>query len=322
MSTSVLSRCAQVRAPGMARTCAFIECARRLGDYGGVIVTGQSLRDRLVELGVDPDDCSVVLDLAAVGATLIAWRNGPMEDWHAVPWCRIDGPQLAQASVQITRAVRKAIGFHASNVPRFRPSSGSADEPWAVFRSIGYVIADPARRLPGGRTVASIAPDDGHRRQFVDHALEAARIWTVLAAEHGSAAVLAMLACTGGWRARHWWGSPWWPARVERFLDRLDDPGRGRDAPSAELVRAAQADLARLDRQWLRYQLLAGLDHLDADVVARCLIAGLSDPALRPGRSAVGGRFRDIAALLEPDTPATARRRARSALEAEGCLLW
>jgi hypothetical protein len=34
------------------------------------------------QIGVDPSNLSVVLNLAAVGITNGTWRNSPLEDWH------------------------------------------------------------------------------------------------------------------------------------------------------------------------------------------------------------------------------------------------
>jgi hypothetical protein len=35
------------------------------------------------QVGIDPDHIGEVLDLAAVGIVNSAWRNSPVEDWHA-----------------------------------------------------------------------------------------------------------------------------------------------------------------------------------------------------------------------------------------------
>ena len=35
------------------------------------------------QIGIDPGRVGPVLDLAAVGIVNSAWRNSPVEDWHA-----------------------------------------------------------------------------------------------------------------------------------------------------------------------------------------------------------------------------------------------
>ncbi|MGH3901420.1 MAG: hypothetical protein ACRDTA_24835 [Pseudonocardiaceae bacterium] len=291
--------------------------------HGGDVVMVELLRGRLAELGVDPDDPAVVVGLSSVGATWVAWRSGPVEDWHAVPWCRIDGPQLARASVLITRSVGALIRAHVPMVAwRQESNDDSMIDATKLFRSVGRLVGDPDLRLPGGRTVASLAPSDERLFEFTDYVRSAVRRWTVLAAEYGLAPVLLMLACTAGWRACHWWGTPWWPDRVEGFLGQLDDPDGWSDPHTTAQVRTAWGELAELDRGWLRQRLLAGFDRLDDHVVASCLSAGLGHRAAVTDPRVVGGRFRDIAALIEPDTPADARRRAAFALEAESGRSW
>jgi hypothetical protein len=34
------------------------------------------------EIGIEPNDTAVILNLAAIGITNGAWRNNPVEDWH------------------------------------------------------------------------------------------------------------------------------------------------------------------------------------------------------------------------------------------------
>lgn len=63
----------------------------------------------LVELGLDPDCSADVVDLAAVGATLVGWRVGPLEDWHAEPDSRICDSELVRASVATTRLVKEVL---------------------------------------------------------------------------------------------------------------------------------------------------------------------------------------------------------------------
>jgi hypothetical protein len=58
------------------------------------------------EVGVDPNDAAVVLDLASIGITNGTWRNSPLEDWHAQG--RIDDGGMLRANVATTKLVREA----------------------------------------------------------------------------------------------------------------------------------------------------------------------------------------------------------------------
>ncbi|GAB3002926.1 hypothetical protein [Saccharothrix stipae] len=64
----------------------------------GELTAGQE--ENLVEamlrhqVGIDPDHVGAVLDLAAVGLVNSAWRNSPVEDWHAGDGPLSDGDML------------------------------------------------------------------------------------------------------------------------------------------------------------------------------------------------------------------------------------
>ncbi|MBW4717895.1 hypothetical protein [Saccharothrix obliqua] len=46
------------------------------------------------QVGIEPDHCGAVIDLAAVGLVNSAWRNSPAEDWHAGDGPLSDGDML------------------------------------------------------------------------------------------------------------------------------------------------------------------------------------------------------------------------------------
>jgi hypothetical protein len=242
----------------------------------------RTLRARLAELGVDATDREVVLDLAAVGATWVAWRNGPVEDWHSRPGSCIRDAELARATVSVTRDVRMILAARKERVHAI-----------GTLVLIAAAVADLDRWLPDGRTVGALAPDSEERELFVRFVHGAERRWRALATELGVEAVLQMLACAAGWRVHHWWSTPWWPARVARFLDRV------------ESLRVESGDV---QKRWhepdaLHRTLLLGLDHLDTRTVARCLGAGLGDPVSRFEPRVARSSFASLTALVEPDTP-------------------
>ncbi len=135
-----------------------------------------------------------------------------VEDWHAGACSRISDPELARATVAVTRRVRTVI----SDTDARRPSA-------RVFSGIADAVGDLNGLLPDGRAVGELAGSPDERRSFVKHVRAAERRWNLLAADLGPETVLRMLACSAGWRARHWWGTPWWPARRPvRFPCRAD----------------------------------------------------------------------------------------------------
>ncbi len=267
------------------------------------------------ELGVDVGEWREVADLASVGMVWIGWRGGPVEDWHAVPWCRIDTPELVRASVATTRAVRGMVRVRLPEQVCSPVAGGeSSEHAYELLGDVGRVIADPGRVLPDGRTVAEVAPSEAHAGEFVGFVDSVVRRWAALAFEHGLCAVVLMLASVAARSARHWWGTPWWPVRVEEFLRRLDDPDRWGDPLVTAHVRLVRERLQGIDRRELRRELLVGPDRLDPTVLASCLSAGLGDGLLVDRPRVAGTWFRDVAALLEPETPTAVRSRAEAAL--------
>jgi hypothetical protein len=158
-------------------------------------------------LGVDVGEWREVVDLASVGVVWIGWRGGPVEDWHAVPWCRIDTPDLVRASVATTRAVREVMRVRLpEQVCSPVADGGSSVHAYELFGDVGRVIAGPGRVLPDGRTVAEVAPSEAHSREFVRFVDSAVSRWAALAFQYGLCAVVLMLVCVAARWARHWWG--------------------------------------------------------------------------------------------------------------------
>jgi hypothetical protein len=78
-------------------------------------------------LGFSPVDQNVVLDLAAVAIARLAWRDSPVEDWHAAPASRICDADLMRATVNVTRRVRELLGAGSGRHPA--TTGGSAGRP-------------------------------------------------------------------------------------------------------------------------------------------------------------------------------------------------
>jgi hypothetical protein len=107
----------------------------------------------LADLGVDPHDKVVIADLAAVGIVLLAWRNGPVEDWHAVPLNRISDAEMMRASIATTRLVREVIVREAR-----AEDAGEGVDAFTIrlIARVDRVLGDPDRRVPDGRSLPEL----------------------------------------------------------------------------------------------------------------------------------------------------------------------
>jgi hypothetical protein len=219
------------------------------------------LDDVAVQLGVDPGDSDQVADVAAVAMTRLAWRDGPVEDWHSFRYRRINEAEMMRANAATTRAVRDVMDHGGSD---------------GVFGRVGKVLADPCRRLPDGRRVVDVAPSRSEWEAYRGHVTACCTRWDALAASFGVAAVLVLLACRGARFNWAWWRSTGWPWLVEEFIRRLDEPRRWNSAWEIANRRALGDPPGDLSSQDLRSVLLAGPDRLNAATASYCLRAGIS----------------------------------------------
>ena len=249
--------------PGPARTCA-PDAGPRAGPQAGATVRldWALLEEAAVRLDLDLGDRDQVQDLVAVAMTRLAWRDGPVEDWHAYPYGRISNGEMMRANAATTRLVRETLDDLGPKVVVGNRVS-EADE---VFAAVGRALADSRRRLPDGRTVAELAPDAAQLAAFERHVWMFCTRWSGVAGEYGASETMALLAVYAGRYCWRWWLAPKWPVVVDEFMrrwhnamtNRLGDIGR-RDTSGGDL-----GDL-----------LLAGPDRLTASAAAHCLRLGL-----------------------------------------------
>jgi hypothetical protein len=230
------------------------------------------------KLGFDPDDRSSLADLAAVGITRLAWRDGPIEDWHAIPQGRISDSELMRANAAATRAVKDLLVAELPPSPWPRGPAGDYGVADRMFGNVAGLLSAPSQSLPDGRTLADLSPSREDLAVFGHHVEEHAQWWAGLAARSGLHEVLLALSCHAALRCRRWWLAPDWPYLIEEFARRLDNPGQDSGQP-------AHAWDLRLPPgvpggSGLRDLLAAGPDRLSADDAMYCLRAGLGD--LRP----------------------------------------
>lgn len=243
---------------------------------------GGSVR-RLVrdELGVDPADLGVVLDLAAIGITNGVWRNSPLEDWHSQG--RLGDGAMLRTNAATTKLVMELLDdFVAEELgwdETVQVDDFAAVDPEAsdeLFLAVLQTLADPDRGLPDGRTLRDLAGDG--LDELVDH-MDGALGGIAGSAERGGLDVaLLRSALHGGLACPHWWGTPWWPDTVEAFVAYLDDPehphwgkAKGRDW----YARLPPAPPQVADRTVLRELLLAAPEELPEAAADYCVAAGI-----------------------------------------------
>jgi hypothetical protein len=228
------------------------------------------------KLGFDPGDRGRLADLAAVGIARLAWRDGPLEDWHAVPQRRISDSEPMRANAAVTRAVRDLLVAEFPPPPWPRDAAGAKGDAERVLAEIAALLSAPGRRLPDGRTLEELAPAREDLMMFAWHVQEHTRWWANLAAWHGLYEVLLVLACHAALRCRRWWLGPDWPYLIGEFARRAADPGQ-LSVEQAVRVRSTGPPPVVAGGSELRDLLAAGPDRLTAELALYCLRAGLGD---------------------------------------------
>ncbi|UWZ39766.1 hypothetical protein Drose_17005 [Dactylosporangium roseum] len=278
-----------LRAPGRTRTCdstavgSAIEEVAYLDPPGrrqvsrpssGVNVEWPVLDAAAVRLGFDIRDAERVADLAAVAVTRLAWRDGPVEDWHSVRLRRITDPEMMRANTATTRVVRESIG----QLPLFVRQLPSMDAD--LFTRMGDVLCDRARRLPDGRRLPDLAPDRGQLALYEQHVAAYCAQWRLVASDVGPQKLFTLLACHAAIFNWRWWLSTGWNQLVAEFIRRIDDPNRWDDPWEVANLRRLGPLPDGLTTEQLHTVLLAGPDYLSPAVAGFCLRAGLG--ALHP----------------------------------------
>jgi hypothetical protein len=179
------------------------------------------------QVGIDPHHVGAVLDVAAVGVVNSAWRNSPVENWHAGDGPLSEGDML-RINTHTTHRVRDmtrrwrtdcGIDAHAPTSELDHLDIDAVD--WLVAKLCQWLI-DPQRRLPTGDRLADIAGDD--LDEFTDHVTVTLGTVAVTAEDRSVHHAFWRAAAHGGPACRHWWGTPTWPGLVDRFLAALDNP--------------------------------------------------------------------------------------------------
>ncbi|MFE9205414.1 hypothetical protein [Micromonospora sp. NPDC007230] len=212
------------------------------------------------QVGIDPDRVGPVLDLAAVGVVNNAWRNSPVEDWHAGDGPLSDGDMLRINSHtcwrvrQIIRRWRREVGPAADADAGRLDGVGVDDWDWLAVRIWRWLV-NPQRLLPGGSRLVEIAGDD--LADFSDHVADVLGGWAAAAEERGGRHAAWRTAAHGGLACRHWWGTPTWPSLVDDFVTALDEPSHPHWGPNGQRRQRLRPEPAQVaDRRVLRRTLL------------------------------------------------------------------
>lgn len=258
----------------------------RLGDEVGGDATPQDVDLFAAEVGCDPVARNTVVDLAALGVTVSAWRAGPVEGWHVGG--RIGQVEMMRANAATSRRVR---GLLSELLPErwwtWDDQTGLRTGALMLWTLVAREIGSVDRRLPDGRTVADLALDDEQVADYRSHVAWHQDRWLGLTAECGLRVALVMLACQGAWLCRRWWLHPDWLRQVDEFVTYLNEPSRHPDPEAAAALQELQQHGQLANPDEVRRSLLAGPDLLDARTAAYCYWLGLA--RIAPG--AVSIRF-------------------------------
>jgi hypothetical protein len=247
------------------------------------------------QAGIDPNVLGEVLDLAAVGLVNSAWRNSPVEDWHAGRGSLSDGDMLRINSHttwrvrEIIRRWRREIGLAPYDLATTVDDIDVMHVNTIAYRVFRW-LTTPTRRLPTGQTLRAIAGDE--LDEFVDHVDRSLGGFAAQADRRSVRIAFWSAAAHGGLACRDWWGTPGWPLLVNRFLEALDNPHHarwGEGGKYRDMLAPEPAGVA--DRAALRRNLLRHPWELDADTaqwLTNAAIGHLQDtvpplPEPRPG---------------------------------------
>lgn len=202
---------------------------------------------------------------AAIGATLMLWRNGPLEDVHADMGKAggITDPEMMRANVITTRHVAAALLARGCD-----------------WRQLAIELTDAGR--PIGEVALSEFVGTANVEMLRRHALDQAAWLDVLAAR-GWEWLRTFLGCSGA--RSDWFGVPWWPEHIEVFVSDVIDP-------DSRLSRLHPARAAMLAERPLRLPELADAlvtspELLSAEALAWCVRVGIG----YMDRQAVMGRW-------------------------------
>lgn len=199
-----------------------------------------------------------LLDAAALGLTVSAWRNGPIENVHVR---HIPDSEMMRMNTMMSRFFRDHLDIH--------PAPGRLR-----VRTLNTMALLVLTRLPDGRLLWEVAEDqyeDVLRHVEADLIAFDSRLLT-----HGREEALNRLRLIGETYASHWWLSPTWDSRVDHFVEALQNPLHPHWSAAREQAPALGKAPGRCgDPKLLAEVLKEGPDRLDAEEAAWSIRNGL-----------------------------------------------
>lgn len=202
-----------------------------------------------VGLNLGMDDAAATW-CAAVGATLMLWRNGPIEDIHAGHGKQggIPDAEMMRANVATTRCVVAAL-------------AGSGTD----WRSLALALTVKDRPVAGGTLADLVGPRNvGKLRR---HALRIAANLDALMGDKGWPWVRVYCSVSGA--NQNWFGVPWWPEYVAVFVDEVAGPDSALNRFLAN--RGARLSTPPLPISELASALVAAPEELSWPALAWCI---------------------------------------------------
>jgi hypothetical protein len=179
-------------APGRIRTCAS-GGDQRAGPVDPLPSVDRALLDdSACVLGIDLGDEDQMMDLVAVAMVRLAWRDGPVEDWHKEG--HICNSEMMRASAATTRLVREIL----SGGRRGMTGGDTVSLMGETVDAVGRALVDLDRHLPDGRTLTELAPDAEQLAAFERHVWMFCTRWNRVAAKYGVQETIGLLALYSG----------------------------------------------------------------------------------------------------------------------------
>lgn len=235
------------------------------------------------QVKLDPDHLGPVLDVAAVGIVNNAWRNSPVEDWHAGDGPLSDGDMLRVNAHttwrvrDIMRRWRTEVGLTAQSSISVLDELEANDAGWLAVRIFRWLVK-PSRQLPIGGVLADLAGDD--LREFTEHVDGTLGGFVATAERRGTRFAFYRAAAHGGLAYPHWWGTPTWPELVRTFAHVLDDPHHPHWGPGGSWRRRLSPEPDQVtDRTGLQRILLNRPWNLEPRAAQWIVSAGIGPPA-------------------------------------------
>ncbi|MFU8946204.1 hypothetical protein ACLRGF_05655 [Mycetocola zhadangensis] len=171
--------------------------------------------------GLTSLDVHPVLDWFTLGIVHTIWRNGPIEEVHAVAGSLSDGAMF-QINTWLTHTCRISVADWMTSHPLDDIAQVREDSFVILLDALQHLMADPNQMLPHGRTLRSTA--GRHLGTLLDdidakfHSMES------IARDLSPASVIYYKALEGFIHCQSWWGTPGWPPIVDGFVFLLNDP--------------------------------------------------------------------------------------------------